>query len=125
MAATDSRPTQKCYLKFFERKCRLTKNGKRVNGKRSFQALVYYRSIPRTCCRRLNRLWPRHFFHAVAPLNLKQVDLAPPGPDWLVLKSLMCGICGSDLRLLKGVESLLLEPYALFPRYWDTRWSPK
>ena len=89
---------------------------KTESRKQAFQALVYYRSIPRYLLSKgLNRLWPRHFFAGVAPLNLKQVELAPPGPDWLVLKSRMCGICGSDLRLLKGVESLLLEPYASFP----------
>jgi len=82
----------------------------------SMQALVYYRSIPRyLLAKGLNRLWPRHFFAGVAPLKLQQVDFAPPGPDWLVLCSRLCGICGSDLRLLKGVESLLLEPYASFP----------
>ncbi|MCL4500532.1 MAG: zinc-binding dehydrogenase [Deltaproteobacteria bacterium] len=91
-------------------------NRKTANGKRSFPALVYYRSIFRyLLAAGLNRLWPRHFFSGVAPLKLARVNLAPPGPDWLVLKSRLCGICGSDLRLLKGVESLLLEPYASFP----------
>jgi threonine dehydrogenase-like Zn-dependent dehydrogenase len=93
-------------------------NGKpqTANGKRAFPALVYYRSIPRyLLAAGLNRLWPRHFFAGVAPLKLEQIESALPGPDWLRLKSRMCGICGSDLRLLKGVESLLLEPYASFP----------
>ena len=67
------------------------------------QALVYYRSIPRyLLAAGLNRLWPRHFFAAVAPLKLQQVDFAPPAPDWLVLRSRLCGLCGSDLNLLKG-----------------------
>ena len=80
------------------------------------QALVYYRSIPRYLLSKgLNRLWPRHFFASVAPLRLQQVDFSPPAPDWLVLRSRMCGLCGSDLNLLKGSESLLLEPYASFP----------
>ncbi len=82
----------------------------------SMQALVYRRSIFRyLLAAGLNRLWPRHFFSGVAPLKLRPTEFALPGPDWLVLKSRMCGICGSDLRLLKGVESLLLEPYASFP----------
>ena len=89
---------------------------KTQNPKPAFQALVYYRSILRYLLTAgLNRFWPRHFFSGVAPLQLAQVNLTPPGPDWLVLKSRLCGICGSDLRLLKGVESLLLEPYASFP----------
>jgi threonine dehydrogenase-like Zn-dependent dehydrogenase len=80
------------------------------------QALVYYRSVPRyLLLKGLNRLFPRHFFARVAPLTLKEVAFAPPGPDWVVLRNRLCGICGSDLNLLKGAESLLLEPYASFP----------
>jgi threonine dehydrogenase-like Zn-dependent dehydrogenase len=80
------------------------------------QALVYYRSVPRyLLARGLNRLFPRHFFARVAPLRLQEVDFPPPGPDWVVLRNRLCGICGSDLRLLKGAESMLLEPYASFP----------
>ena len=80
------------------------------------QALVYYRSVPRYLLSRgLNRLFPHHFFGRVAPLRLQEVDLVPPGPDWVILRNRLCGLCGSDLRLLKGVESLLLEPYAYFP----------
>ncbi len=80
------------------------------------RALVYYRSVPRyLLAKGLNRVWPRHFFAGVAPLKLKEVDFSSPGPDWVVLKNVLCGICGSDLNLLKGAESLLLEPYAYFP----------
>jgi erythritol/L-threitol dehydrogenase len=80
------------------------------------QALVYYRSVPRYLLSKgLNRLFPRHFFARVAPLRLQEVALAPPGPEWVVLRNRLCGVCGSDLRLLKGAESLLLEPYAYFP----------
>jgi threonine dehydrogenase-like Zn-dependent dehydrogenase len=80
------------------------------------QALVYYRSVPRyLLLAGLNRLFPRHFFARVAPVGLREVALTPPGPDWVVLRNRLCGICGSDLNLLKGTESLLLEPYASFP----------
>jgi erythritol/L-threitol dehydrogenase len=87
-----------------------------TSDNRLMQALVYYHSIPRyLLCQALNRFFPRHFFSRVAPLQLRQVPLNRPGPDWLLLKSRLCGICGSDLNLLRGVESLLLEPYASFP----------
>lgn len=80
------------------------------------QALVYHRSIPRfLLAKGLNRLWPRHFFASLAPLRLREVPFTSPRPDWLVLRTRLCGICGSDLRLLRGSESLLLEPYASFP----------
>lgn len=80
------------------------------------QALVYYRSVPRyLLAKGLNRLFPRRFFPGVTPLRLQEVDFSRPGPDWVVLRNRMCGICGSDLNLLKGSESLLLEPYASLP----------
>jgi threonine dehydrogenase-like Zn-dependent dehydrogenase len=34
---------------------------------------------------------------------------------WATLRNRLCGICGSDLGLLHGKESFLLEPYASFP----------
>jgi threonine dehydrogenase-like Zn-dependent dehydrogenase len=80
------------------------------------QALVYYRSVGRyLLAKGLNRFWPRTFFARVAPLRLKEVEFTPPGPGWVVLRPRLCGICGSDLNLLKGTESFLLEPYASMP----------
>jgi threonine dehydrogenase-like Zn-dependent dehydrogenase len=83
---------------------------------RPMQALFYERSVVRyLLAKGLNRFWPRTFFARVAPLRLREVDFRPPGPAWLVLRPRLCGICGSDLRLLKGAESFLLEPYASLP----------
>jgi len=80
------------------------------------KALVYYRSVPRyLLAKGLNRFWPRTFFGRLAPLRLQTVAFNPPGPPWVVLRPLLCGICGSDLNLLKGAESFLLEPYASLP----------
>jgi threonine dehydrogenase-like Zn-dependent dehydrogenase len=80
------------------------------------QALVYYRSVVRyLLAKGLNRLRPRTFFARVAPLRLQEIEFSLPGPGWVVLRPRMCGICGSDLRLLKGAESFLLEPYASMP----------
>jgi erythritol/L-threitol dehydrogenase len=80
------------------------------------KALVYYRSVCRYfLAKGLNRFWPRTFFGRVAPLRLQEIDFQPPGPPWVVLRPRLCGICGSDLRLLKGAESFLLEPYASMP----------
>jgi threonine dehydrogenase-like Zn-dependent dehydrogenase len=78
-------------------------------------ALVYYRSVFRYVLARMMgfKSWP--FLVRLAPLRLQQVDFAPPGPNWLVLRNRLCGICGSDLRLLKGAESWLMEPYASLP----------
>ncbi|MDP3181496.1 MAG: zinc-binding dehydrogenase [Desulfobaccales bacterium] len=80
------------------------------------QALVYYRSIPRyLLAKALNRVWPHRFFPHLAPMKLQEITFTPPNPGWVVLRSRLCGICGSDLNLLKGAESLLLEPYASLP----------
>jgi threonine dehydrogenase-like Zn-dependent dehydrogenase len=80
------------------------------------KALVYYRSIPRyLLAKGLNRVRPRRFFGGLAPLRLQTVDFKLPGPGWVTLRPQMCGICGSDLNLLKGAESFLLEPYASLP----------
>ncbi len=80
------------------------------------QALVYYRSVPRYLLSKLlNYIRPRHFFPWVAPLKLTQVKFQPPSSEWVVLRPRMCGLCGSDLNLLKGAESYLLEPYSSFP----------
>ncbi len=80
------------------------------------KALVYYRSVCRyLLAKGLNRFWPRTFFAGTAPLKLQEMEFSPPGPAWVVLRPRLCGICGSDLRLLKGAESFLLEPYASLP----------
>jgi len=80
------------------------------------QALVYERSVIRyLLAKGLNRLRPRTFWARMAPFRLREVDFRPPEAPWLVLRPRLCGICGSDLRLLKGAESFLLEPYASFP----------
>jgi threonine dehydrogenase-like Zn-dependent dehydrogenase len=78
-------------------------------------ALVYYRSVFRYVLARMLgfKSWP--FLVRLAPLRLQQVAFALPGPDWLILQNRLCGICGSDLRLLKGAESWLMEPYASLP----------
>ena len=79
-------------------------------------ALEYYRSIPRyLLAKSLSSLFPRRFFSWAVPLRLRQVPFAKPRPDWVVLRPRLCGICGSDLNLLRGAESYLLEPYASFP----------
>jgi threonine dehydrogenase-like Zn-dependent dehydrogenase len=80
------------------------------------KALVYYRSVVRyLLAKGLNRLWPRTFCARIAPLRLQEIEFRLPGPGWVVLRPRLCGICGSDLRLLKGAESFLLEPYASLP----------
>src|SRR3989339_489119 len=80
------------------------------------KALVYYRSVVRyLLAKGLSRLRPRTFFARMAPFRLQEIEFSLPGPNWVVVRPRLCGICGSDLRLLKGAESFLLEPYASLP----------
>jgi erythritol/L-threitol dehydrogenase len=79
-------------------------------------AVEYSYSIPRYLLTKfLSALFPRRFFPRLAPVRLKEVPFARPRPDWVVLRPRVCGLCGSDLNLLRGRESYLLEPYASFP----------
>jgi len=79
-------------------------------------ALEYYYSIPRyLLSKACSTLFPRRFFPWLVPLKLRDLRFAKPHPDWVVLRPRLCGICGSDLNLLRGFESYLLEPYATFP----------
>ncbi|MCU0587241.1 MAG: zinc-binding dehydrogenase [Syntrophobacteraceae bacterium] len=79
------------------------------------RALVYRKSIPLYLLNRwMSLLNPRAFHPALSPLRLQEVPFAPR-KGWVVLRNRLCGICGSDLGLLRGTESVLLEPYASFP----------
>ncbi len=80
------------------------------------RALVYTQSIPRYLLSRFYyRFGPRRFVPVLSSLSLRELSLTPPGPEWIILRNRFCGICGSDLNLLKGAESYLLEPYGSFP----------
>jgi len=80
------------------------------------QALVYSQSAPFYLLRRaLSSILPRRFFRLISGLKLKEIPFKPPGPDWVILRNRLCGICGSDLQLLRGRDSLLMEPYGSFP----------
>lgn len=80
------------------------------------KALVYHRSIPRYLLSAFfSRVQRKRFHHLVTPLKYEDVPFEPARPGWVTIKTLMCGICGSDINLLKGAESMLLEPYASLP----------
>jgi len=80
------------------------------------KALVYHRSIPRYLLSAFfNKIQRKRFHHLVTPLKLEDVAFQPARPGWVSIRTLLCGICGSDLNLLKGAESMLLEPYASLP----------
>lgn len=80
------------------------------------KALVYRRSVPLYLIgRTLSGVRPRSFFPWLAPVRLTEISSPKDGGGLVKLRSRLCGICGSDLNLLRGRESFLLEPYSSFP----------
>lgn len=80
-------------------------------------ALLFRHHVPRYLASRgvytaARRLWSAR----LAPLDLVQ---APSNealrPDWVRLRTRLSGICGTDLSLVTGRDSLFLEPEASYP----------
>lgn len=86
------------------------------DGKETMQALVYSQSALFYLLRRtLNSIFPHRFFGLISGLKLKEIPFNSRGSDWVILRNRICGICGSDLQLLRGRDSVLMEPYGSFP----------
>ncbi|WP_208029124.1 zinc-dependent alcohol dehydrogenase [Rhabdothermincola sediminis] len=52
----------------------------------------------------------------VGPLRLRDLDPPElPGPDWVVIRPRLAGICGSDLSTIDGHASRYFEPIVSFP----------
>jgi threonine dehydrogenase-like Zn-dependent dehydrogenase len=64
------------------------------------QALVCDLSVPRQIVSGvLGRLDKRFFFFPFSPATLKEIpDPELPADDWVVIKTRLCGICGSDYK---------------------------
>lgn len=51
-----------------------------------------------------------------AVVRLAETDPpTPPGPEWVAIRPLLSGICGSDLATVYGRASRWFEPYVSFP----------
>jgi threonine dehydrogenase-like Zn-dependent dehydrogenase len=64
------------------------------------RALVFENSLPRLVSTRiLSALTPRAFVGPLAPMRLRNVaEPVLPAADWLVLRTSLCGLCGSDYK---------------------------
>ena len=64
------------------------------------RALVFENSLPRLIATKLlSSLSPRAFVGPLAPIQLREVaEPTPPAPDWLGLRTRLCGLCGSDYK---------------------------
>jgi threonine dehydrogenase-like Zn-dependent dehydrogenase len=80
-------------------------------------ALLFRHHVPRYLATRgvyaaARRLWSVR----LAPLDLVRVPPSEPArPDWVRLRARLSGICGTDLSLVTGRDSLFLEPEATYP----------
>ena len=81
------------------------------------QALVIYKSVPRYLLTRLLAgRFPRLALGPTSLLRLK--DVPEPEllrPDWVKLRTILSGICGSDLAVIKSKGSLYLSGFTSFP----------
>jgi threonine dehydrogenase-like Zn-dependent dehydrogenase len=64
------------------------------------RALLFENHLPRLALTRvLGALTPRAFVGPTAPIQLREIpDPALPADDWVVIKSRLCGLCGSDYK---------------------------
>jgi threonine dehydrogenase-like Zn-dependent dehydrogenase len=81
------------------------------------KALILNINIPRyLLIKSVGRFFPKSLPPFFSPLSLQEVPQPRlPGEDWVLVKTSMCGICGSDLNTILGRESPSLEPYGSFP----------
>ena len=82
------------------------------------KALVFNLSIPRVIGLKLmGPLLPRLYYRS--PLALVGLADVPeprlPSPEWVKIRTRMCGFCGSDLNLIFMRDSLMASPFTSFP----------
>jgi threonine dehydrogenase-like Zn-dependent dehydrogenase len=80
------------------------------------KALLYERSLPRIAASRVaGAVTPGlgSRFGALRLVDTEEPDL--PGPDWVRVRPLLSGICGSDLATVDGHASRWFEPIVSFP----------
>lgn len=73
------------------------------------------RSVPRMVLTKLaGKVSRRAYFAAFSPLHLARLPDPPlPAPNWVRVRNLMCGICGSDLHQIFLEADLDVAPLAL------------
>lgn len=83
------------------------------------KGLVYtVRPLGWVTCQWLKRLWPGCLTTAIGGLSLRTVpDLPLPGDDWVRVRTVLGGICGTDLAILqqKQPPDSILQAYSSFP----------
>ncbi len=84
------------------------------------QALVFENSMPRLAATKILAAFsPRAYVGPIAPMQLKEIpDPLLPAPDWVVLRTVLCGLCGSDYKqvFLKGSLDNPMTALISFPQ---------
>jgi threonine dehydrogenase-like Zn-dependent dehydrogenase len=84
------------------------------------QALVCENSLPKQAITKLlGTLSPRAFVGPLAPIRMREIpDPSFPGPDWLVIRTTLCGLCGSDYKqvFLNGRPNNPMTALISFPQ---------
>jgi len=82
------------------------------------KALVFTLSLPRAAALKLAGMFAKSFFYQSPLAMIKLVDVPEPklvSPEWVKIKTRMCGLCGSDLNLILLKESLMASPFTSSP----------
>ncbi len=83
------------------------------------KALQFHVNVPRfVVARALASLFGRRVFYRGPLRTIRLVEMAEPtlpGPDWVVIRTLCCGFCGSDLNLICLHDSPSASPFTSFP----------
>jgi threonine dehydrogenase-like Zn-dependent dehydrogenase len=84
------------------------------------RALVFDSSLPRLAATRLlGALTPRAYVGPTAPIRLRELpEPELPAGDWLLLRTRLCGICGSDAKqvFLDGARDNPMTALISFPQ---------
>jgi threonine dehydrogenase-like Zn-dependent dehydrogenase len=84
------------------------------------KALVFENNMARTAATKLlAAINPRAYVSALAPMALRDIpDPSWPRPDWLTIRTVLCGLCGSDYKqvFLKGRYDNPMTALISFPQ---------
>jgi len=82
------------------------------------KALQFYVSVPQFAVLKALGVLQRKLYYEGPLATVRIVDVpepALPSPDWVKLRTLVCGFCGSDVNLMLLKDSPSASPFTSFP----------
>lgn len=82
------------------------------------KAILFSASIPQVLALKALRPFGRRPYYQGPLATVRLADIPEPGlpsPQWVKIKTFMCGVCASDLNLIFLKESLTASPFTSFP----------